>query len=447
MSHKKKQTFFEGEILTPVDKWLIKPLNEFIQNSTTSGIVLFGSALIAMVLANSAWADGYHSFWKHRFVIGFDQFVIDKDLHHWINDGLMAVFFFVVGLELKREIVAGALSKPKDAILPLIAAVGGMIFPACIYLLFNPTGEESNGWGIPMATDIAFALGVLYLLGNRVPAAVKIFITALAIADDLGAVLVIAFFYTSNINTESLVFATGFLMILVASNLLGVRNTLYYGIIGIGGLWVAFLLSGVHATIAAVLAAFTIPASVKLDENNFSLHLSKLIARFDSEKPNNLPTVSDNQFQILEEIKDLSLKALTPLQRLENGMHPFVAFIVMPIFAFSNAGISIDLEISSILTHPVTLGVMLGLLLGKVVGVAFISWLVIRLKLASLPEGMKLAHLPGIGFLASIGFTMSLFISGLAFNSDDLVNTAKLGILIASVLASLLGYYLIRKAC
>lgn len=441
-----KSEFRRGERVTPVDKWVIKPVQQFIHNSTTSGLVLFASALLALILANSPWAEHYHAFWKHRFVIGFDQWVIDKDLHHWINDGLMAVFFFVVGLELKREIISGALSKPRDAMLPLIAAAGGMLFPALIYWLINPAGESSNGWGIPMATDIAFALGVLYLLGDRVPPAVKIFLTALAIADDLGAVLVIAFFYTSEINSYSLIFAAGFLGLLILSNWVGVRSPLFYGIIGIGGLWVAFLMSGVHATIAAVLAAFTIPANVKISELPFAKHASSLLERFKSEQPNNFPTVSEEQYHILTELKNLALHALTPLQRLEHAMHPFVAFVVMPVFAFSNSGISFSGNFSSAIAHPVTLGIIIGLIVGKLTGIYLMSRLAIWSGLGRLPDGMNLRHLRAVGFLGGIGFTMSLFVSSLAFENEELQQAAKIGILIASLIASLCGYLIMRSA-
>ncbi len=446
MSKQIKSEFRQGERVSPVDRWVIQPVQQFIHNSTTSGIVLFTSALLALILANSSWSDQYHEFWKHRFVVGFDTWVIDKDLHHWINDGLMAVFFFVVGLELKREIIAGTLSKPRDAVLPLVAAAGGMLFPAILYWLINPTGEASNGWGIPMATDIAFALGVLYLLGDRVPATVKIFLTALAIADDLGAVLVIAFFYTSEINANSLIFAAGFLGLLILSNLVGVRNTVYYGIIGIGGLWVAFLMSGVHATIAAVLAAFTIPANTKISELPFADNLSRLIDRFRAEEPNQHPTVTDEQYQLLTEIKALAVHAMTPLQRLEHAMHPFVAFVVMPVFAFSNSGISFTGDITSVVTHPVTLGIILGLVVGKIAGIYLLSRLALWSGIGNLPQGMNLRHLRAIGFLGGIGFTMSLFISGLAFEHEELQHAAKLGILIASLIASLCGYMVMRSA-
>lgn len=436
----------KGENKALVDRWLIEPMLRFINNSTMSGIILFSSAFLALLLSNSPWAEQFHHLWEVEFSIGFNGHIITNDLHHWINDGLMAVFFFVVGLELKREIIAGELSSPRKALLPVAAAVGGMIVPALIYLVFNMSGESSNGWGIPMATDIAFALGVLYLLGDRVPLSLKIFLTALAIADDIGAVLVIAFFYTSNIHFDSLMVGAIIMAVLIVANLIGVRNSLFYAMLGIGGLWLAFLMSGVHATIAAVLAAFTIPANVKISEAAFSEKLDILLSKFKAAKPNNMPTVTDKQLHILEEIRDVSKKALTPLQRLEHGMHPLVAFVIMPIFALSNGGVTFSGDVWGQITSPVALGVMAGLLIGKVVGVVGVVHILLRLKIAELPEGMTRRHILGAGFLAAIGFTMSLFISGLAFRNPEHIVEAKLGILTASVFASLVGYFVIRGA-
>ena len=430
----------------PVDRWVIEPIKDFINNSTTSGIVLFSSAVIALILANSPLKDAYHHFWETSFSIGFGDHVLTKTLHHWINDGLMAVFFFVVGLELKREIVGGELSNPKNALLPIVAAAGGMIFPALIFLIFNNTGEASQGWGIPMATDIAFALGVLFLLGDRVPIQVKIFLTVLAIADDLGAVLIIAFFYTSQIDFDSLLVGILFIGVLVFSNYIGVRNTLFYGIVGICGGWLAFLMSGVHATIAAVLAAFTIPTSAKIDEKQFNFHLNYLLQEFKGAKPNENPTVTTEQLYILEEIRDYSKKALTPLQRLEHSMHPLVSFIVMPIFALCNAGVEINGAMFSDGLSNVTLGVIFGLIGGKLIGVVGGTYLFHKMKWATLPEEITVKHLLGIGLLASIGFTMSLFISGLAFKDPLLISQAKIGVLIASVVASIVGFFVMRTA-
>lgn len=430
----------------PVDKWILDPLHRFMHKSSTSGIILFSAALMAIILSNSPWSEEFHHLWEIEFSIGFNGSFITKSLHHWINDGLMAVFFFVVGLELKREIMAGELSTPSKAVLPIAAAIGGMIFPALIYLFFNPAGETSAGWGIPMATDIAFALGVLYLLGDRVPVSLKVFLTALAIADDIGAVLVIAFFYTSEINFNSLLQAGIYLAILIAANRLGVRNTIFYAIVGIGGVWLAFLLSGVHATIAAVLAAFTIPASVKVNEEYFSRKLETLQHKFRKAEPNKNPLVTNEQLHILEEIRDVSKKALTPLQRMEHSMHPFVAYIIMPIFALSNGGVEISSDFISQATSTVAIGVFAGLLVGKSLGVIGIVSIFLKMKWAVLPEGMTRRHLIGAGLLAAIGFTMSLFISDLAFIHKEHLAEARIGILGASVIASFAGYFTIKNA-
>jgi Na+:H+ antiporter, NhaA family len=430
----------------PVDIWIIDPLRRFMNNSATSGLVLFSSAILALILSNSPWAENYHAIWKHYLSIGYDEYVIKKDLHHWINDGLMAVFFFVVGLELKREIIAGELSNPRNAVLPLIAAAGGMLIPALIYLFFNPSGPASSGWGIPMATDIAFALGILYLLGDKVPVSLKVFLTALAIADDIGAVLVIAIFYTSQIDYTSLVAGAIFMGILIGANVIGVRNTVFYGVVGIGGLWLAFLLSGVHATIAAVLAAFTIPANVKISEDNFTSTINKLMEKFRKAQPDDSPLVTADQLHVLEKIRNTAKKALTPLQRLEHSMHPLVAFVIMPVFAFANAGVTLSGDLISEITSPVTVGIFAGLLLGKVIGVVGISMFVLKMKWAVLPEGMNQQHLIGAGFLSAIGFTMSLFIASLAFTTPELETQAKIGILIASIVAGFSGYFIIRKA-
>lgn len=432
--------------VTPVDKWIIDPIQRFINNSTTSGIVLFSSAFLAIILSNSPWSHEFHALWELEFSIGFDGHYITKNLHHWINDGLMAVFFFVVGLELKREIVAGELRDPKNAILPIAAAIGGMILPAIIYLLFNQSGPTADGWGIPMATDIAFALGVLYLLGNKVPLSLKIFLTALAIVDDIGAVLVIAFFYTSDINFISLATGGIFMLILIFSNLIGIRNTIYYGVIGIGGLWLAFLMSGVHATIAAVMAAMTIPVNVKVAEKEYIKRIKNLIFKFEEEEPNNNPAVTQNQLHIIEDIRDCSKKALTPLQRLEHRMHPVVAFIIMPIFALSNAGVVFSGDSLNQIISPVFFGVFVGLLVGKVLGVYGLISILLKFKWVTLPHGMNKVHLLGAGFLAAIGFTMSLFIGGLAFVDKIHIEEAKMGVLFASVLASFIGYFIIRYA-
>lgn len=431
----------------PIDR-IVYPIQRFMRQAKSGGLVLGISVIIALILANSPLKDQYFHFFEHKLGFRFDgQTFLEYSLHHWINDGLMAIFFFVVGLELKREIIGGELASPRKALLPIAAALGGMIVPAVIYLLFNPSGEVHNGWGIPMATDIAFALGVLYLLGDKIPLSLKVFLTALAIVDDLGAVLVIAFFYTSDISLLSLLLGLGFILIMYLGNKLGVRSILFYAVIGIAGGWTAFLLSGVHATIAAVLAAFTIPADVKIKEDTYIKKIRDYLNRFRAIDPDDrIPTLKGEQLHLLEEIKQDTNKAVPPLQRLEHGMHPFVTFIIIPIFALANAGVSLALDVDQLFNTRVAVGVALGLLLGKVLGVVGFTILLVKLKVAPFPEGMNLRNLFGLGFLAAIGFTMSLFITSLAFNTEDYIVQAKIGIFAASLVGGILGYLILKRS-
>lgn len=431
---------------TPINRLLL-PISDFIKQEKSGGLVLGISVVIALFLANSPWQEEYFGFFDKHFGFKFNgNTYLDLSIHHWINDGLMAIFFFVVGLELKREIIAGELSSFKKAVLPLFAAIGGMLMPALLYLALNPTGEVQNGWGIPMATDIAFALGVLYLLGNRIPLSLKVFLTALAIVDDLGAVLVIAFFYSSKIHFTYLLIGVGFLLIMFFGKRLGIRNTLFYALFGIGGVWTFFLLSGVHATIAAVLAAFMMPINVKIDEPVFIARLKKHITRFSNADPNGLPTLTNEQLHILERISVDTKKAMPPLQRLEHAMHPFVTFVVIPIFAIANAGVSfLDIKMDELFSTNVALGIGLGLLLGKLLGIVGFSWLGVKLKLATLPPEINFKSIFGVAFLAGIGFTMSLFITQLAFVSEVYQTQAKIGIFVASLIGGIVGYNLLKS--
>lgn len=406
------------------------------------------SVMVALILANSPLSHAYHHFFEQKLGFQFNgQGYLEYSLHHWINDGLMAIFFFVVGLELKREIVGGELSDLRKALLPIGAAVGGMLVPAIIYFALNPTGETQNGWGIPMATDIAFALGVLYLLGNKIPLSLKVFLTALAIVDDLGAVLVIAFFYTSDISTLSLLVGLGFVLIMYIGNKMGVRNIFFYSILGIVGVWTAFLLSGVHATIASVLAAFTIPADMKIKEGLYLTNIQNYLTRFKSISPNEkVPTLTNEQLHILEEVKKDTNEITPPLQRLEHAMHPFVSFLVIPIFALANAGVSLAVDFDQLFSTNVTLGVLFGLTVGKVVGIVGFTLLFVKLKIAPFPAGMNIRNLFGLALLAGIGFTMSLFVTSLAFTDEVFITQAKIGILAASVIAGILGYLVLNTS-
>lgn len=431
---------------TPIDK-ITLPIQKFIQQEKAGGIVLGISVVLAMILANSGWADEYFSILNYKIGLQFGgESFINLSILHWINDALMAIFFFVVGLELKREFVGGELANPRKAMLPIGAALGGMIVPASIYLLLNPSGEVHSGWGIPMATDIAFALGVLYLLGSRIPLSLKVFLTALAIVDDLGAVMVIAFFYTSDISILSLTIGLGAALIMFIANRMGVRNILFYTILGIGGVWVAFLLSGVHATIAAVIAAFTIPADVQIKENTFIKQIQNHLNQFKMIDPNDkIPTLTNDQVHIMSEMKNDLKASMPPLQSLEHTMHPYVTFFILPIFALANAGVSLDINPDELFSTHVALGVTLGLLVGKVVGIVGFTLLLIKLKVAPFPEGMNVTNLFGLSLLAAIGFTMSLFVTSLAFTHEEYMTQAKIGIFVASIIGGVLGYMVLSR--
>ena len=430
---------------TPIEK-ITYPIQEFLHQEASGGILLIIATVIALAWANSPFAESYHHLWHTYLSIDLGGIGLKYSLHHWINDGLMVIFFFVVGLEIKRELLVGELSSVKKAALPIAAALGGMIFPALIYTIFNLGTEGASGWGIPMATDIAFVVGILALLGKRVPLALKIFILALAIVDDLGAVLVIAIFYTSNISFTSLLIAGGFLVLLIAMNRMGVRNLLIYTLVGVG-LWLAFLKSGVHATVAGVLLAFTIPVSSRINTKKFKNETESLLKDFDNagEHGDNVLTNSD-RLSIIDQIENNCEKILTPLQRFEHGLHPWVSFFIMPVFALANAGVTIGSGLTSALTHPVSIGIILGLFLGKQIGIFSFSYLAVKLKLASEPEGVSWKKIYAASVLAGIGFTMSLFIANLAFNSPELLNISKVGILAGSLLSGVVGFIILKSA-
>jgi NhaA family Na+:H+ antiporter len=416
-----------------------------MHHQSTGGVLLFMGAMLAMVVANSPWNEAYHHLWELPMGVDIGSFRLERSLHHWINDGLMAMFFFVVGLELKREIVGGELSDPRKALLPVAAGLGGMVAPALIFLLFN-AGDPvvERGWGVPMATDIAFALGLMALLGDRAPLALKVFLTTVAIADDIGSVLVIAFFYTEHIGWAYLGIGFGALAVLLGANLLGVRSAVFYGIIGIGLVWTAFLLSGVHATIAGVLAALTIPARTRIDEPAFINRIRRLIDRFARQDPNGLPTLTEEQMRTITEVKRAASQAETPLQRLEQGLHPIVAFLVLPLFAFANAGVELPADIGAAMQGSVFLGVLLGLVVGKPLGILLSCWIMLRTGLARMSQGLSWGHLVGMSVLAGVGFTMSLFINELAFKTPDPIRQAKLAIVVASLAAGVGGYFWLR---
>jgi Na+:H+ antiporter, NhaA family len=429
----------------PIDKLLL-PFRMFTRAEVSSGILLIAAALVALIWANSPWEEIYRSFWDIHVSIHIGDFEVSESLLLWLNDGLMAIFFFVVGLEIKREVLAGELASPRLVALPLIAAFGGMLVPATIYTAFNYGTPEAVGWGIPMATDIAFSMGILYLMGNRVPDGLKIFLASLAIADDLGAVLAIALFYTSEISLFSLGVGAGIFAFVGLLNRLGVRSPLVYGLFGIGGVWSAFLFSGVHPTIAGVLMAFMIPANIRLDARSFLSKSRESLAHFESAGSMEEHVLANQTRQnVLLELDQATDHALTPLQRLETTLHPWVSFAILPVFALANAGVKIDSSVLSSFFHPTAMGIILGLVVGKQVGVSLFSWLAVRLGLAELPQGVRWKHIYGVSALAGIGFTMSLFIGGLAFTDPTHLAMSKIGVLTASVLSGIIGTVILRR--
>lgn len=453
----------------PIDR-LAKTFQRFTQIEGFSGILLLICALLGLIAANSRWSGAYNQILDQHFALVFGQlFTLDLPLSLWINDGLMAVFFFVVGLEIKREVLIGELSSPRKAALPFLAAVGGMVVPAAIYLLFNAGRPGQDGWGIPMATDIAFALGVLSLLGRRVPVSLKIFLTALAIVDDLGAVLVIAVFYTESIQWLALGLAAVAWVLLFAFNRLGGRSLLVYALLGLV-VWTAFLFSGVHATIAGVLVAMTIPVRTRIDAQGFLDWGRSLLDWFErSGAHGHSELISVQQRAAVYEMEKACEHVETPLHRLETMLHPWVAFLIMPVFAFSNAGVTLSAETVRNLASPVGLGILAGLIVGKFLGITLATLLAVRLKLASLPRNVRWPHIVGAATLGGMGFTMSLFIASLAFGDGGhttalavsakmaspalfaagaeqlMYDVSKLAILLASLIAGILGSVLLLR--
>lgn len=419
---------------------LARPFQEFAGRETSGGVLLLACTVMALVWANSPWAHHYTALWHTPFTIGLGSFNLSNELHFWVNDALMSVFFFVVGLEIKRELLAGELASPRQAALPILAALGGVVVPALLYTLFNGNGPGARGWGIPMATDIAFSVGVMALLGDRVPLGLKVFLTALAIVDDIAAVLVIAVFYTANLAWGALGVAALCLLLALTANRLGVRHPLPYALIG-AVLWLTVLQSGIHATIAGVLLAFTIPSRTAIDQRAFLGYGRAVLDHFErAAETEPFDILSDiEQQSAIEALEDACEKVQPPLHRIEYALHPWVTFVIMPLFALANAGVSLSGDLGKAVAQPITLGILLGLVLGKPIGVTLASWLAVRLGVASLPENVSWRHIHGAGWLAGIGFTMSLFMTGLAFTNDAHLAAAKLGILIASLCAGIVG--------
>jgi len=443
----------EGSIntLERVFQRVLTPFEQFIHRESAGSLVLAVCTLLALIIANSPLESLYHHVLNITLglCLAMGQWGYHLSLHQIINDGLMALFFFVVGLEIKRELLVGSLSSPRRALMPAVAALGGMIVPAAIYLLINLDGLFPQGWGVPMATDIAFALGVLMFLGARVPHSVLAFLVALAIVDDLGAVVVIALFYTGDLSGPALLVSLALVGLLTLCNLAGVRFALPYFSLGVL-LWAALQAAGIHATLAGVATAFAIPARPRHAQVIFSAQVRDLMNRFDGFEGDDRADLSilgnQIQFSILSTLRQGIRLVETPLQRLENILHLPVALVVVPLFALANAGIPLE---SSVIAHlfvdPTTLGIILGLVLGKPIGIIGFSWFAQRLGLCHLPDDSGMYHLVGVGLLGGIGFTMSIFVAELGFRlHPEVLDLAKTAVLFASLVSGLAGWLWFR---
>ena len=419
------------------------PIQTFIHTEEIGAIALLAAAAAALVWANSPWSDSYFDFWHIYISFDIHIFAISENLGHLVNEGLMAVFFFVVGLEIKRELLHGELSSVRKATIPFVAAVGGMAAPALIFVLFNRSGEGAVGWGIPMATDIAFALGVLALLGRRVPAELRVFLLGLAVVDDLGAIAIIAAFYTDTIHWANLGLGVALFLVIAGCLRIGIRSLGFYLILCVI-MWQFFLESGIHATLAGVLVAAIIPTEPRLRRKDYAPAVENLLHDFRLAMKNN---DEEKAQTTVEQIESISRGTEGPMERLESIVHPWVSFVILPLFALANAGVVLTSgALSGALGSPITLGVAIGLLVGNPLGVLGMTWLAVRIGLGQLPSGVTWRHVLGAGFLAGIGFTVAIFIAGIAFDDPVLVDQAKIGIFGASLIAGIVGYLFLRFA-
>jgi NhaA family Na+:H+ antiporter len=420
---------------------ILRPTQQFFKKEAASSILLIAATIIALVWSNSDIGETYHGFWHTEISFGFGPFRISKTLVHWINEGLMALFFFTVGLEIKREILVGELASPKKALLPAVAALGGMVVPGLIYVALNIGSPTIHGWGIPVATDIAFALGAVAVFGRRLPVSLRIFLAAFAIADDLGAVVIIAIFYTKTIVWSYLFICLFLILCLAVANFLWVRRTIIYALLGLAT-WFFVLGSGVHATIAGVIVSLFVPARGKYDTDHFLKNVNNIIEQFECEEQSCGHSILLNQ-EHLNAVHALEIACHdveTPLQRLLHALHPWVAFLILPVFAMGNTGLVFhDIDFSQAVSSPVTPGIIFGLVFGKPLGVLCSSYLAVKTGVASLPNDVGWGHILGGGMLGGIGFTMSLFISDLSFSSPQIHDYAKMAILAGSVLSAAIG--------
>lgn len=435
----------KADLADPIERQFEKvtePFNRFVNNQISGALLLILATLAALIVVNSPLQEYYYALEKIEFGVVFNDYEIRKSLHHWINDGLMVLFFFLLGLEIKREFIAGELQSFSQSSTVIMAALGGMLFPALIYAMFNQGTQSAAGWGIPMATDAAFALGALVLLGSRIPSGLKVFLVALAIVDDIGAIIVIALFYTEQLNLQLVLVAVGMFALLLVMNRLGIRKPLPYLLVSIL-LWYATLLSGVHATVAGVLAAFAIPARPRLHPRNLAMKLRSAAKQMDQidENPKTDMLADAKNHEVVEAVEERAKETKTPLRSWETTLERPVSLFVIPIFAFLNAGIVISLEtFNAMIPATISWGIIAGLVLGKPIGIILMTWMALKLNWGQLPENVTLKHIVGVGLLAGMGFTMSIFIASLSFPSQpEMLIQAKLSIMLATALAGALG--------
>ncbi len=419
----------------------VTSLQRFLHAEAAGGIALVVAAAVAIAWANSPWDGAYHDLWEAGLSFDLAFVTVSQDLRHFVNDGLMTLFFFVVGLEIKRELLRGELASRRRAALPVAAAAGGMVVPALIYTAVNRGGAGAHGWGIPMATDIAFAVGVLALAGPRVPAALNVFLLALAIVDDLGAIAVIAIFYTEDLSPEGVAWAVVVIAAIVAARYAGVRSVIFYALAGLL-LWLAVFESGIHATVAGVILAMLTPSGPVRTREQYHAALSQLM---DELREADASADREGQDAITSEIDNLTDEREPPLDQLQRLLHPWASFVIVPVFALANAGLELSGSfLGDFATSPVGLGVAAGLLLGKPIGIVAACWLSVRLGFAELPAGTRWAQITAVGAVSGIGFTVALFIAGLAFDSPDMVDEARAGIFVASLIAAAAGVFAVR---
>src|SRR5215469_16566021 len=391
---------------------ITSPFVRFAKMEAAGGIVLLASTVLALIWSNSPWRHIYHDLLETHVTIGLGQFVVTENRHEWINDGLISLFFFVMGLEIKREILVGELSSLRRAAFPILAALGGLIVPALFYVAVVHDPQIRQGWAIPISTDTAFSLGLLTILGSRVPIALRVFVTALAIVDDIFAVAVIAIFYTEHIHYWNLGLGVAGVVLSLIANVMGIRKPAVYAAIGVF-VWWAVLNSGVHATLAGILLAFTIPARTHLEKSQFLGQSRWLLDRLEA-----APEHSFEEHSIIHTLEQKAELADSPLHRIEHGLQPWISFFVMPLFALANAGVDLSQNMAGALKHPVALGILLGLFAGKPTGIWLVSWLAVKTRIALPPASVTPRQIFGAAWLCGIGFTMSLFVAGLAFEDD-----------------------------